>query len=103
MERIERERKFLIPKSKEKEFIKKAKKKCGIIQWYLDKQTRIRLEISKETTGYRHIWTKTRKLKDGSPNRHEEEVSLAPEEVNIKMLNNKPVVAKIRYFLKKPS
>ena len=101
MERIERERKFLIPKSKEKEFIKKAKKKCGIIQWYLDKQTRIRLEVWKEPTGYRHIWTKTRKLKDGSPNRHEEEVSLAPEEVNIKMLNNKPVVAKIRYFLKK--
>ena len=101
MERIERERKFLIPKSKEKEFIKKAKKKCGIIQWYLDKQTRIRLEVWKEPTGYRHIWTKTRKFKDGSPNRHEEEVSLAPEEVNIKMLNNKPVVAKIRYFLKK--
>ncbi|OAA32502.1 hypothetical protein AT15_00035 [Kosmotoga arenicorallina S304] len=99
MRRIEKERKFLISKNQEKEFIQKAKKKCGIIQWYLDKQTRIRLEIWKEPTGYRHLWTKTKKEKNQSPNRIEEEVSLAPEEVDIRDLENKPLVIKIRYFL----
>ncbi|MDK2954408.1 MAG: hypothetical protein PWQ27_1791, partial [Kosmotoga sp.] len=102
MRKIENERKFLISEEKAKDLKSKAEKKCGIIQWYLDpgKTTRIRLEIWKEITGFRHIWTKTIKNKEkGSGIRSETEETLDPKDIKLEELKDKPFVMKIRYFL----
>lgn len=104
MRKIENERKFLISEEKAKDLKSKAEKKCGIIQWYLDpdKTTRIRLEIWKEITGFRHIWTKTIKNKEkGSGIRSETEETLDPKDIKLEELKDKPFVMKIRYFLQK--
>ncbi len=56
------------------EFLNTSQKKTGILQWYLEdtdnsKSRRIRLEIHKEKTAYRHVWTYCEKTGDNKINR----------------------------------
>ncbi|MBN2220537.1 MAG: hypothetical protein JW697_09725, partial [Kosmotogaceae bacterium] len=76
----------------------------GIIQWYItrdeNEEERIRLEIAREKTGMRHVWTQTyKKSCSDSKDRNEREYSLDPTEVDLKYLETLPFVVKIRHYL----
>jgi len=97
---VERERKYLLDSDSANEILAKCKKKFGIIQWYLDENQRIRLEIFKEKTGFRHCWTKTRKYKIS--NGINKEISDTIDPINLQKeelisLMKKPFVLKIRH------
>ena len=96
--------------------LKQVTKKCGIVQWYMDgslnknEEERVRLEIFKEKTGFRHVWTRTIKIKDEKiENRKEYEKTLKPKKksqnendkdyVDLDELKDKKFVLKIRHFL----
>ncbi len=98
----EMERKFLIDKDSAERLIKASKNSIGIAQWYDENGRRLRLEIFKEKTGFRHEWTETFKTNTADRVvRLERERTIDPKTVNLEELKNMKGVFKVRHILKK--
>ncbi len=104
---FQNKRKYLLDEiSKEKiNQLKKNAKKVGVIQWYMDEEEMesIRLTISYDKIiGHTHFWEKVIKKSTNDPQESIEEITLDPrKDVNLKDLENKKSITKIRYIIKK--
>ena len=106
------ERKYLLSQNAAEKLLNEFKdaKTVGIAQWYDEEANekveirRVRLEIYRERTGFRHEWTESFKSNSDDPEvRNERERTLDPMDpkIDFKKLESMKSVFKIRHILKK--
>lgn len=100
--KIEREKKYLVDEKLFQNLRKKAIYKLGVIQWYLEKcifikEEKCRIRYTIDSQGRENWVVAFKSHLFGDYKRLEEEYEVKLEDLSI--LKEKPVIAKIRYFL----